>query len=144
VRGISAVIPAYNEERAIAGTVEAVVGTLEGLVDEREVVVVDDRSGGGTAAAVRGLVERYSVVRLVARATNRGHGAAPARWFAAAGRELPFLVDGDKQVDPGELGCSLPLPNQADLVVGSRRLRADPLGRRLYGWGRNRLVNILG
>jgi glycosyltransferase involved in cell wall biosynthesis len=138
---ISAVIPAYNEERAIASTVEAVVGALSSLVDDYEVVVVDDGSRDATAGIVRGLGERFPPVRLVSHDVNRGYGAALGTGFAAATRELLFLTDGDKQFDVRELAGCLPLLDRADLVVGYRRPRADPWVRRLYGWGWNMLVN---
>jgi glycosyltransferase involved in cell wall biosynthesis len=138
---ISAVIPAYNEERAIASTVEAVVDALSTLVDDYEVIVVDDGSRDATASIVRGLGERFPAVRLVSHEVNLGYGAALGTGFAAATRELLFLTDGDKQFDVRELAGCLPLLDQADLIVGYRRPRADPWVRRLYGWGWNLLVN---
>ncbi|MCC6178242.1 MAG: glycosyltransferase family 2 protein [Chloroflexi bacterium] len=140
---ISAVIPAYNEERAIASTVEGVVSAFDDLVGDYEVIVVDDGSRDGTAEIVRGLAGRYPAVRMVSHPTNRGYGATLATGFAAATRDLLFLTDGDKQFDARELSAFLPLLGQADLVIGYRRPRADPWVRRLYGWGWNWLVNTL-
>jgi glycosyltransferase involved in cell wall biosynthesis len=142
VPSISAVIPAYNEERAIASTVEAVVAALAGLVDDFEVIVVDDGSRDATAGIVDTLRERLPSVRLVSHAANCGYGAALATGFAAATRDLLFLTDGDKQFDVRELAGFLPLLDRADLVIGYRRPRADPWVRRLYGWGWNALVNL--
>ncbi len=140
---ISAVIPAYNEERAIGSTVEAVVEALGGLVDDHEVIVVDDGSRDATASIVGALRERLPSVRLVSHETNRGYGAALATGFATATRELLFLTDGDKQFDVRELAAFLPKLGEADLVIGYRRPRADPWVRRFYGWGWNVLVNLL-
>ena len=140
---ISAVIPAWNEERAIGSTVEAVLDALDRLVDEYEVIVVDDGSRDGTARIVRDLSTHSPAVRLVQHAENRGYGAALATGFAAATRELLFLTDGDKQFDVREMEGFLPLLGQSDLVIGYRRPRADPWVRRLYGWGWNVLVNTL-
>jgi glycosyltransferase involved in cell wall biosynthesis len=143
VPSISAVIPAYNEERAIASTVESVVEALSTLVDDYEIVVVDDGSRDATAHIVRDLGTRFPVVRLVSHADNRGYGAALATGFGSATRELLFLTDGDKQFDVRELAGFLPLLAAADFVIGYRRPRADPRVRRLYGWGWNVLVNTL-
>jgi glycosyltransferase involved in cell wall biosynthesis len=143
VSSISAVIPAYNEERIIASTVEAVDETLARLADKYEIIVVNDGSRDATPRVVEELGRQRPAVRLVSHAVNRGYGAALATGFAAATREHVFLTDGDRQFDVRELEGFLPLLATADVVVGYRRPRADPLVRRFYGWGWNLLVNAL-
>ncbi|MCC7370668.1 MAG: glycosyltransferase family 2 protein [Chloroflexi bacterium] len=140
---ISAVIPAYNEERIIASTVEALDETLARLVDDYEIIVVNDGSHDATPQIVEGLSQERPAVRLVSHAVNRGYGATLATGFAAATRDYVFLTDGDRQFDVHELEGFLPRLSGADVVVGFRRPRADPLVRRFYGWGWNLLVNTL-
>ncbi|MFN8524069.1 MAG: glycosyltransferase family 2 protein [Chloroflexota bacterium] len=140
---VSAVIPAYNEEHAIGTTVEAMVAAFHGLIDDYEIVVVNDGSTDGTAEVVRSLAAAHARVRTVAHQENRGYGAALATGFAAATRDLIFLTDGDRQFDVRELREFLPLLEVADLAIGYRAPRADPMIRRLYGWGWNVLVNTL-
>ena len=60
---ISAVIPAYNEERIIASTVEAVDDTLSRLVDDHEVIVVNDGSRDATPRIVAELARQRPTVR---------------------------------------------------------------------------------
>jgi len=143
VTSISAVIPAYNEERIITRTVEAVVETLDRLSDDYEVIVVNDGSRDATPRIVEALSQQHPAVRLVSHQENRGYGAALATGFAAAMRDFIFLTDGDLQFDVRELEGFLALLPSADLVVGYRRPRADPWVRRFYGWGWNLLVNTL-
>lgn len=140
---ISAVIPAYNEERIIASTVEALDETLARLVDDYEIIVVNDGSHDATPQIVEQLGRERPAVRLVSHAVNQGYGATLATGFAAATREYIFLTDGDRQFDVRELEGFLPLLEGADVVVGYRRPRADPLVRRFYGWGWNQLVNTM-
>ena len=140
---ISAVIPAYNEERIIASTAEAVDETLARLVDDYEVIVVNDGSRDQTPRVVEELGRQRPAVRLVSHTVNRGYGAALATGFAAATREYIFLTDGDRQFDVRELEGFLPLLATADVIVGYRRPRADPWQRRFFGWGWNLLVNTL-
>ncbi len=90
---ISAVIPAFNEEDAIAATVTGVARALAEIGADFEVVVVDDGSRDRTADVVLGLGAELPTVRLVSHATNRGYGAALATGFAAAQKELLFLTD---------------------------------------------------
>lgn len=86
----SVVIPAYN---AAATVVSAVRSALAQTVRELEVVVVDDGSTDGTAAAVRTI--RDPRVRLVSQ-TNRGlPGARNAGVAHARGKFIAFLDSDD-------------------------------------------------
>ena len=141
--GISAVLPAYNEEQVIAASVGAMVEMLESLGADYEVIVVDDGSRDRTAEIVADLGRPNPRVRVVSHPQNRGYGAALWTGFTSATKELVFLTDGDKQFDVAELREFLPLLEGADLVIGYRKPRADPLLRRLNGWGWNALVRLL-
>jgi glycosyltransferase involved in cell wall biosynthesis len=143
VPGISAILPAYNEEELIGATVAAVVGTLERLCPDYEVIVVNDGSRDRTEQVVASIGAANPRVRCVSHPHNRGYGAALKTGFDAATGELLFLTDGDKQFDVRELADFLPLIEGADLAIGFRAPRRDPVQRRLYGWGWNSLVRVL-
>ncbi|HLH25521.1 MAG TPA: glycosyltransferase family 2 protein [Chloroflexota bacterium] len=140
---ISAVLPAYNEEAIIAETARAMVTVLRDLVDDYEVIVVNDGSRDATAARVAAVAAELPAVRLVSHAVNRGYGSALATGFSAATKDWIFLTDGDKQFDAREIAGFIPEMQDADLVVGVRQPRRDPLPRRLNGWGWNLLVRLL-
>ncbi len=144
--GITAVLPAYNEEAIIERTVRHVAGVLAGLTERYEVVVVNDGSRDATARVLAALAEQEPdlPLRVVTHAANRGYGAALASGFDAAREELIFLTDGDKQFDVGELRSFLPeMRDEVDLAIGWRRNRADPPLRLLNAWGWKLLVNSL-
>src|SRR5919202_266930 len=130
---ISAVLPAYNEEAIIERTVRHVASVLSGLVDDFEVIVTNDGSRDRTGPILAELAQRESELRLrvVAHQRNRGYGAALASGFEAATKDWIFLTDGDKQFDAREVADFIPLMEGADLVVGYRQPRRDPLLRRL-------------
>jgi len=140
---ISAVLPAYNEEKVIADTVKSMVETLGSLTDDYEVIVVNDGSRDATQQVVEALSSRNPRVRCVSHPVNRGYGAALGTGFAAATKELVFMTDGDKQFDARELADFLPAIQEADLVIGYRSPRMDPFMRRLNGWGWNLVVRLL-
>ena len=111
-----AIVPAYNEQESVVRVIEEIRAFDPGF----EVVVVDDGSVDGTAAAA----ERADahVVRLP---FNLGIGGAVQTGFRYAhenGFRLAVRVDGDGQHDPAQLGALLGpvLADEADIVVGSR------------------------
>lgn len=140
---ISAVLPAYNEERVIADTVTSMVATLASLAEDYEVVVVNDGSRDATRQVVEALSAQNPRIRCVSHPVNRGYGAALGTGFAAATKELIFLTDGDKQFDAREVASFLPHIGEADLVIGYRAPRMDPFMRRVNAWGWNLLVRLL-
>ncbi len=113
---IVAAIPCYNEARFIADVVRRTQQHVS------TVVVVDDGSTDGTAAAAQA-----AGAQVIQHTTNLGPGAA-ARDCLQAGRDrradILVTLDGDGQHDPDEiLDVVGPiLAGEADLVIGSRFL----------------------
>jgi len=91
---ISFVVPAYNEERLIGRTLDAIHATAREIGQHYEVIVADDASTDRTAAIARAHGARVIAVRFrqIARVRNAG-----AR--AATGSVLIF-VDADTIVTP--------------------------------------------
>ncbi|MDX2018995.1 MAG: glycosyltransferase family 2 protein [Deltaproteobacteria bacterium] len=112
---VSVIIPALDEEAAIAGVVSGL------RVDSvREVIVVDNGSHDRTA-------ERASAAGArVVHQPERGYGAACLAGIAALPPDTDLVVfaDGDGSDDPASLPALLAplLADTADMVVGSRVL----------------------
>jgi glycosyltransferase involved in cell wall biosynthesis len=113
-----AIVPAYNEEGAIASVIGEILAFDPGL----EVVVIDDGSVDQTARAAR--VAGAHVLRLP---FNLGIGGAVQTGFRYAHEndfDLAVRVDGDGQHDPAQLTAVLEpvLRDEVDIAVGSRYL----------------------
>ena len=93
----SVIIPLYNKEREIEGTIRSVLSQTR-LPDE--IVVVDDGSTDRSA----GIVQRIGspLIRLVAQ-PNAGECAARNRAIAEARGEYLALIDADDEWEPGFL-----------------------------------------
>jgi glycosyltransferase involved in cell wall biosynthesis len=116
-RGL-AIVPALNEERAIA----EVVGEIRAYDARLEIVVVDDGSTDRTAE-----VARAAGARVLQLPFNLGIGGAVQTGFRYArenGFDFAVRVDGDGQHDPAQLATVVEpmLRGEADIVVGSRYL----------------------
>ncbi len=83
---VAAVIPAYNEERTIAG----VVGVVQRVDLVNEVLVVSDGSTDRTA-----LVARASGARVLELERNVGKGGALAMGLASTRADVLLFLDGD-------------------------------------------------
>ena len=135
---ISVVIPAYNEERGIAATVERVRGWLEANGDPYEVIVVDNASTDATLERLAPLLDEPRV-RALRNERNRGKGYSMRRGMLAARGELRLHCDADCGESFRSLPRMLGLLDDADVVVGSRLApgadvgQRQPLHRRIVG-----------
>jgi len=133
---LSIVIPAYNEEKRIGRSLDAVLRFLETQNYTADVIVVDDGSSDETARKVSERIQQYSdaghLLRILTNKPNRGKGYSVKRGLTEAGGEIVLFSDADlsspiteapKLVDPIAEG-------RADLTFGSRALNRELIGVR--------------
>jgi len=136
VARLSYFFPAHNEEANVRELVAEALEALPALAEVFEIIVVNDGSRDATGAIADELAAANpGVVRAVHHPTNLGYGAALLSGFRAAGHELVAFTDGDRQfrvADLGRLTARLGEADRADVVVGYRIKRADPLIRTIY------------
>jgi len=131
---LSVIVPAYNEQHLIVPSIDRLRLLGESSVFERiRVIVVDDGSSDGTAAAL----ERFS--RSIAaqagnlqwtflrHASNQGKAAAIHTGLVHADTELTVIHDADLEYHPQDLikMAKVFLQEPADAVFGSRFLAGD-------------------
>jgi glycosyltransferase involved in cell wall biosynthesis len=97
---LSVVIPAYNEEKYLPRTLEALLPVLSGLAIPVETIVADDASTDGTAAIARGAGCRVVSCDHRQISRTRNSGAAEAR-----GGHILFL-DADTTVTPAVVAAA--------------------------------------
>jgi glycosyltransferase involved in cell wall biosynthesis len=137
---LSYFFPAHDEEANLRGLVAEALDALPALADRFEIVIVDDGSRDATPAIADQLAGEHPEVRAVHHPTNLGYGAALRSGFAAAGYDVLGFTDGDRQFRVADLGRLIDVltgdsgdPRRpAEVVVGYRIRRADPLLRTVY------------
>jgi dolichyl-phosphate beta-glucosyltransferase len=146
---ISLVLPAYNEERAIPGTLEAARTYFDDRGLRFEIVVAAD-GDDGTRDIVRAVSERDPRVRVIGGAERRGKGRGIREAVAIAGGAVIGFADADGKTPIEELDSFRSrLDEGYDVVIGSRILPgshvevAQPLHRRLGSKGFNSVRGAL-
>ena len=116
---ISIVIPVYNERKTIRELVKRVKATPR----DKEIIIVDDFSTDGTRQILKEF-EQDPLVRVIYQSKNTGKGAALARGFQAATKDVVIVQDADLEYDPKDYEALLnPIEEgRADVVYGSRFL----------------------
>ncbi|HBE90441.1 MAG TPA: glycosyltransferase family 2 protein [Candidatus Andersenbacteria bacterium] len=142
-RSLSVVLPMFNEERAITGTLENVSSYLTKSGALYEIIVVDDGSKDGSVGAVNSLIKKGALIKLIQHSHNQGYGEALWTGFNAARLERILLMDSDGQFRIESVEQLWPFADEFDVVVGTRRNRADGGLRRMFSWGYTLLINLL-
>lgn len=128
---ISIIIPTYNEQEAIAATVEKIKALS---LPSYELLVIDDGSTDETAERARA-----AGAQVVSHPYNIGNGAAVKTGIRASrGRALVFL-DGDGQHNPEDIPRLLKELAHYHMVVGARDKRSESS---LHRKAANKIYNL--
>ena len=145
---LSIIIPAYNEERRLPGSLMRLDGYVKGLDREVEVLVAENGSTDRTAAVVEECRERMPYLRLLRVATPGKGWAVRAGMLAATGDHLMFC-DADFSMPVEEIGKFTALLDAGTpIVIASREVASaarhdEPSRRHVMGRVFNRVVQAL-
>jgi glycosyltransferase involved in cell wall biosynthesis len=151
---LSVVIPAYNEEKRLPGTLKTVLEYLEAQSYPAEVIVVDDGSEDGTTGIVQRLMaqrehaqQKKCELRLIA-SEHRGKGYTVRRGMLNAKGRFVLFSDADLSTPIQDVEKLLQWLEQGyDVAVGSREGQeahryGEPFYRHLMGRIFNRMVRF--
>jgi len=146
---LSIIIPAYNEENAIAEIIERCLREREHIVretpvEEVEIIVVNDGSQDNTVK----IAKQFKEISLINFKRNRGYGAAIKSGFERAKGDIVSFLDADGTCDPKFFTemCNTLIEEDADIVIGSRMTSESrmPKIRRVGNLFYATLINLLG
>jgi dolichyl-phosphate beta-glucosyltransferase len=118
---LSVIIPAYNEEQRLPGTLESVYDYLTAAGRDFEIVVVDDGSHDHTVEVVDDFAREHPRVRVLSYQPNQGKGHALRTGILSAKGELMLIDDADGSSPIEELvRLEAGITSGADVAIGSR------------------------
>lgn len=131
-RGVSVIIPVYNEEDNVHLCYQEVKSVMLKLEQERglatEIIFVDDGSRDETANRLSSITKIDPSVKVVVFRRNFGQTAAMAAGLDFATQDIIVTLDGDLQNDPNEIPRMIDALDQGyDMVAGWRKDRQDAL-----------------
>lgn len=143
-RGVTIVVPVFNEERGVSGVLER-LSRLE-LGVPLELLAVNDGSHDGTGGVLETLKAKLPALRVVTHSRNLGYGAALKTGFAYARHDVVVITDADGTYPEDRIADLLArIDDGAEMVVGAR-LGEDvhiPLSRRPAKWLLRKLASFL-
>jgi len=138
---LSVAAPCFNEQESIAAVVAEWDAVLASIPRNTEIVLCNDGSTDGTAAALEGLQRKHPRLRVVSFEKNGGYGRALSAAIDATRGEHVVTIDSDGQF---ELADGLALLEELergghDCVTGWRMGKKD----NLFRVGMDRGLNLL-
>jgi len=115
------IMPTYNEIENIIPLVEEVFSHAP----DAHILVVDDNSPDGTAAAVEKIAVNKSALHILKRSCKQGGASAFLEgfsWGINNGFDILLAMDADFSHDPKYIPIMLKKIENADLVIGSRNV----------------------
>ena len=141
---ISIVIPAYNEQHRLPGTLHKIQQYLEHKQMDAELIVVDD---GSTDDTLREIPDH---IKVVENGNNQGKGYSVQQGVLAAQGDYIFFSDADLSTPIEEIEKLLPaLQNECEVAIASRAVKGadiqirQPLFREWMGKIFNVFVRFL-
>lgn len=129
----SIIVPCYNEEEAIAGTIQELHEAVP-ETETYEIIVVNDGSTDDTKRILDQIAGDYTNLHIVVHAKNRGYGAALKTGIRRAKAEIIVITDADGTYPNERIPELVHACREYDMVVGARtaegvvhsKLRAIP------------------
>ena len=119
-KGLTVIVPVYNEQEAIRDTIEHIEKIKESADFDIEIILVNDGSTDGTGEILKGCSRENC--RVITHPSNQGYGAALKTGIKVATFEYIAITDADETY-PNE---RIPeffhetLENNLDMLVGAR------------------------
>ena len=148
-KNLSIVLPAFDEQQRLGGTVESILAYLDAHKIDAELIVVDDGSADKTADIARESAAKFPAIttNVIRYEENRGKGYAVKIGLQVARGEIALFSDADLSTPIEEIHKLVdPIRNgDFDVTFGSRAIDRTLIGTH-QPWRREqggRVMNLI-
>ena len=143
-KSLSVIIPAYNEEKNLAGAVSTIDKSVKQIFDDYELIILNDGSSDKTGLIAAELAKKNPKIRFVDFKVNRGVGAMYQEGIMRARKEYVIMLPGDDETADESVTEILLHTGEADMVTSyTINKEARPLLRRIVSTSFTAMLNIL-
>ena len=130
---LSVILPVYNERRSIEKVIQEWQKELNKYKIDYQMIICEDGSTDGTTEFLKKIKKKYNLT-LNQSKERRGYGKAVISGIKISQSKYILSIDSDGQCDPKDFNKFWKQKNKADVIIGWRTKRADPLQRRIYSF----------
>lgn len=120
-KSITVIFPAYNEEQNIRSTMVRAVEAMRPRFHVFELLIINDGSTDRTGEIAEDLAKTYPEITVIHNRQNRGMGETLYRGFQCARGELVIQNAMDYPFDLRDLDKMIPLLEEADVIIATRK-----------------------
>ena len=113
---ISVVIPAFNEEKIIAETIENIDSVLRKQKTKYEIIIVND----GSTDRTEEILNNCDDIILISRTINRGYGFSLKEGIRKSNGKMILIIDADGSYPVDEIPNLISESSSYDMVIGER------------------------
>jgi glycosyltransferase involved in cell wall biosynthesis len=141
---ISIIIPAFNEEGNIQGSIDAAVYAASNKFDDYEVIVVNDGSEDQTLSLVKKNIKKNNRIKVISHSENKGFGASFNTGRKNVRMMYTVMVHGDNVFPEDSLSEVFSMVGKTDVVCGYiQNPESRSQARRLISDSFQKFMNIL-
>ena len=140
---ISVVVPAYNEEERLEGTITAINASLGDYFSDHEILIFNDFSTDKTGEIAETLKAGDSHIRVIHNPTNMGFGYNYKEGVRLAEKDYVIMVPGDNEIPVGAISKIFTQVGRADIIVPhTANLEVRPLSRQIVSRAFTGVINL--
>ena len=130
MKSLSILIPVFNEEESLLDLFSELKNHFKNNIAV-EIIFINDGSSDNSQILIEKEISHHSSWKLINLYRNYGKSIALQSGIDISSGELIATLDSDLQDDPKELMNLVNKLNDADVIVGWKKNRLDPLEKRL-------------